>query len=63
MKSTGKQITPEQAKQHLATSGWTYRQAAPRLGVCYQHLCDVLNGKRISHSLLGRVQSLPRRKP
>jgi hypothetical protein len=63
MKSTGKQITPEQAKQHLAASGWTYRHAAPLLGVCYQHLCDVLNGRRISHSLLQRVQSLSPRKP
>ncbi|AHF90206.1 hypothetical protein OPIT5_08260 [Opitutaceae bacterium TAV5] len=39
--------------------GWSYRTAAPRLGVCYQHLSDVLNGRRSSRALIGRVAALP----
>ena len=61
MKSTQNTPSPNAAKQHLQAAGWTYREAAPQLHVCYQHLCDVLNGKRISASLLRRVLSLPRK--
>lgn len=61
MKSKQKSPSPNAAKQHLQDAGWTYREAAPQLHVCYQHLCDVLNGKRISSSLLRRVGSLPRK--
>jgi len=49
------------AKQALKEKGYTYRTAAPVLGVCYQHLCFVLNGQRASQRLLQRIASLPRR--
>lgn len=49
-----------QAKSHLRATGWSYRTAARRLGVCYQHLCYVLNGHRESRSLLQRVLELPK---
>lgn len=52
-------FTREQAKVTLKTNGWSYRRAAPRLGVTYQHLSEVLNGTRTSNSLLVRVQKLP----
>jgi hypothetical protein len=39
--------------------GWSYRTAAPVLGVTYQYLCDVLNGRRQSTRLLRKVRSLP----
>lgn len=46
------------AKQHLASLGLSYRSAAPLTGVCYQHLCDVLNGHRKSRRLLTRIMEL-----
>lgn len=42
--------------------GWTYRSAAPVLGVTYQYLCDVLNGQRESRRLMSKVDSLPPRR-
>lgn len=50
----------ELAKVTLKNRGWSYRRAAPLLGVSYQHLSDVLNGKRHSRSLLRRIKDLPR---
>lgn len=47
------------AKARLKDRGWTYRTAAPRLGVCYTHLCRVLVGLRQSQSLLRRIDELP----
>jgi hypothetical protein len=51
-------------KQHpdkvtFKEKGWSYRTAAPVLGVTYQYLCDVLNGRRQSTRLLRKVRSLP----
>ena len=48
-----------QAKAHLRAAGWSYRTAAPRLGVTYQHLCYVLNGQRESRRLLANIIRLP----
>nr|DAM51188.1 MAG TPA: centromere-binding protein [Caudoviricetes sp.] len=57
------QLTPEleTAKQILHEKGWSYRTAAPFLGVHYTHLARVLTGFRASKSLLRRIQDLPRR--
>lgn len=47
------------AKRTLKARGWSYRRAAPILGVTYQHLSEVLNGKRHSRRLLDAVIALP----
>ena len=52
-----------QAKAHLHAAGWSYRSAAHRLGVSYQHVSYVLNGQRHSASLLEKIVRLPARKP
>ena len=49
------------AKRTLKRKGWSYRTAAPRLGVCYQHLALVLTGRRESRRLLLAIDSLPAR--
>lgn len=46
------------AKRRLKEVGLSYRSAAPRLGVCYQHLCSVLNGRRESQRLLKKIEEL-----
>lgn len=50
------------ARRHFQASGWSYRTAAPRLGRSYQHLCEVLNGRRQSKSLIQEILKLPVRK-
>lgn len=50
------------ARSHLFAAGWSYRSAAPVLGVSYQHLAQVLTGERQSRRLTAAVQALPRRK-
>ncbi len=45
----------------LKTKGWSYRSVARELGVNYCHLSQVLNGHRVSASLLGRIEALPAR--
>lgn len=50
------------AKRTLKTRGWSYRRAAPLLGVSYQHLSEVLNGKRASLRLLSKIATLPAQK-
>jgi transcriptional regulator with XRE-family HTH domain len=47
------------ARDHLKSSGWSYRSAAKFLGVSYQHISEVLNCHRESRSLEARIQSLP----
>jgi hypothetical protein len=47
------------AKKTLKNRGWTYREAAPVLGVCFTHLCRVLTGERVSESLLRRISEIP----
>lgn len=51
------------AKQILKDRGYTYREAAPLLGVCYQHLAFVLNGQRSSGRLLRRISALQAKGP
>ena len=50
-----------QARRHFYEAGWSYRAAAPLLGVCYQHLCQVLRGERQSRRLLAAIAALPKR--
>lgn len=52
-------MTRHIAKRTLKARGWSYRRAAPILGVTYQHLSEVLNGKRHSRRLLAAVVALP----
>lgn len=54
-------VTTQKARQALIEKGWSYRTAAPYLGVCYQHLALVLTGRRHSQSLLNRIFALPRK--
>jgi len=54
-------FTRERAKVTLKSRNWSYRAAAPQLGVSYQHLSEVLNGRRQSRRLLARVMGLPER--
>ena len=52
-------FTREQAKVTLKRKGYTYRSAASRLGVTYQHISYVLNGQRSSRRLLVLIRDLP----
>ena len=52
-------MNPTTTKRTFKARGWTYRRAAPVLGVTYQHLCLVLNGRRESRRLLRAVSQLP----
>lgn len=54
-------MTTIAAKRHLKAGGWSYRSAAPRLGVCYQHLALVLTKRRTSRRLLAKIGKLPKR--
>ena len=49
------------ARRHFSAAGWSYRSAAPHLGVCYQHLCQVLRGERPSRRLIAAINALPKR--
>lgn len=49
----------ESIKRQFKAGGWSYRRAAPVLGVTYQHLSEVLNGRRESQRLLRAVAALP----
>lgn len=51
-------MTRQQAKNHLKNLGWSQRGVAPRLGVCFEHLNLVLNGKRTSRRLLNKISQL-----
>lgn len=53
-------FTREHAKRKLKELGIPYRKAAPRCGVTYQHLSEVLNGHRASRRLLLRIRGLTR---
>jgi hypothetical protein len=54
-------LTGQQAKRFLKQRHWSYRKAAPLLGVRFEHLCLVLNGHRESRRLLNRIAELPDR--
>jgi hypothetical protein len=49
------------AKAHLAEMGWSYRHAAKHLGVCYQHISDVLNGHIPSARLVAKILAMPKK--
>ncbi len=49
-------------KRLLKEKGYSYRRAAPLLGVHFTHLDRVLQGHRESASLLRRIEELPARK-
>lgn len=49
------------ARAHFQAMGWSYRSAAPQLGVGYQHLCHVLRGDRQSRRLCAAILALPQR--
>ena len=51
----------QSAKNLLKQKGWSYRAAAPVLSVTYQHLSEVLNGKRPAARLLAAIKRLPKR--
>ena len=61
MTTRNPKFTLELAKQVLKARGWTYRQAAPVLGVHFTHLAKVLTSRRVSASLLRRISELPLR--
>ena len=50
------------ARRTLKLNGWSYRAAAPVLGVSYQHIAQVLTGRRESRRLLAAIAALPNRK-
>jgi hypothetical protein len=54
------EIKLRDAKQHLKDAGLSYRTAAPKLGITYQHLNLVLNGHRQSRRVLQQIMSLPK---
>ena len=49
------------ARTSLAGKGWTYRAAAPELGVHHVHLALVMKGHRISRRLLAAIEDIPPR--
>jgi hypothetical protein len=56
--------TPKPHTRHkrlLKKKGWSYRKAAPVLGVHFTHLDRVLQGTRESRALLQRIEDLPAR--
>lgn len=50
------------AKAELKRRGWSYRSAASEMGCAYQHLSEVLNGKRPSRAILSKIAALPERR-
>lgn len=47
------------AKNMLRGKGWSYRRAAPVLGVTFEYLCRVCNGVHTSVRLNKRIFNLP----
>ena len=58
-----KELPPDviKAREVLARKGWSYRKAAPLLGVCYQHLGLVLTGHRPYRTIVRKIHQLPAR--
>lgn len=52
-------------KAHLQANGWSYRDAAPAVGLGakggYATINGVLNGSQFSHPLIERLLALPKR--
>lgn len=55
------QAKRSQIKRRLAVKGWTQQEAAKDLQVTFEHLNRVLNGHRVSKSLLAKIEDLPAR--
>lgn len=55
-------MTRQQAKVELKKKGWSYRAAAPVLGVTFRHLAYVLSGERPSRRVLRAIGELPANK-
>ena len=59
-------LARKQARAHLKKLGWTYRTAAPLLGVHYTHLAMVLTEnpkrQRSSRRLLQAIETLQLRR-
>jgi hypothetical protein len=49
-------------KRDLRRKGWSYRSAAAALGVHWQHLTQVMIGRRVSARLLAAIHAVPVRK-
>lgn len=47
------------AKRELKAKKWSYRKAAPLLGVSFEYLCRVCNGMYNSLRLNRRIDNLP----
>ena len=58
---TMKSKASEAHKALLREKGWSYRAAAPVLGVHWVHLFRVLKGERQSIRLLAAIERLPNR--
>lgn len=56
----GEQMIPANEKVTFKSKGWSYRSAAPVLGVTYQYLCEVMNGRRVSRRLSAKIRALPK---
>ena len=56
-------FTRNQSKANIKMRGWSQRKAAKYLGRNFTHLNLVLNGKRASRDLLGRIAALPQYRP
>lgn len=61
MTTTNELTAHSRHKRMLAAKGWSYRTAAPVLGVHWTHLNRVLQGERQSAALLKRIEAMPKR--
>lgn len=55
------QADVDTARKALTVKGWSYRTAAPVLGVHHVHLAKVLTAHRESKRLLAAIHQLPNR--
>jgi len=55
-------MTLQQAKVTLKLKGYSYRSAAPLLGIRHESLCRILNGQFSNRRVLSEIQKLPRQK-
>ena len=52
-------MTLQQAKSTLKNKGWSYRRAAPLLGVRQESLSRILNGQFQNRRVLRAIEHLP----
>ena len=55
-------ITRRSAKAILKNRGWSYRSAAPLLGITYVSLSRILNGTYQNRRVLTAIETMPDRK-